>query len=202
MRPTRVDMPVATTIARALPLVTVQLLNAIFSGVSFSPSSWPPPPLFSFSVSLLLPLASALAEPEVFVKVPPVPPVPPPLVFLLLLCFPDLVPFFIRANLATSSGSPVRSISLTLRSSLEKRRTSAGQMSPTARRTISPRTMVVLDILCSSPSRMTRALGWASLESASSAPAAEFSVNAPMEALMMTMTKIAMPSISVKVSQR
>mmetsp|Transcript_27811 Transcript_27811/g.57617 ORF Transcript_27811/g.57617 Transcript_27811/m.57617 type:complete len:233 (+) Transcript_27811:875-1573(+) len=73
------------------------------------------------------------------------------------------------AAFATSSDSPVKGISSTLRSSASSRRMSAGTTSPTPRMTMSPRTMALLLTCSSTPSRHTMASGCDILESASSA---------------------------------
>mmetsp|Transcript_5337 Transcript_5337/g.12637 ORF Transcript_5337/g.12637 Transcript_5337/m.12637 type:complete len:248 (+) Transcript_5337:2101-2844(+) len=57
--------------------------------------------------------------------------------------------------LVTSSGSPVKAISLTLKSLASKRRRSAGTTSPTPRTTMSPATTVGTAIWTSLPSRST-----------------------------------------------
>mmetsp|Transcript_19000 Transcript_19000/g.42742 ORF Transcript_19000/g.42742 Transcript_19000/m.42742 type:complete len:250 (-) Transcript_19000:435-1184(-) len=94
----------------------------------------------------------------------------------------------------TSSGSPVNGISLTFKSEASKRRTSAGTMSPTPKRTISPGTIVLLFGSTSFPSRISLAEGEDIFESFSSASLAEFSVTAAMPALRMTIRKMARPS--------
>ena len=87
-------------------------------------------------------------------------------------------------DLATSSGSPVRSISFTRRSLALTQRTSAGTTSPVPSLTMSPRTRSLDSTCTSSPPLMTVEMGDWSEESASSASLALFSVTAAMVALM------------------
>ena len=84
------------------------------------------------------------------------------------------------AFFCTSSGSPVNNISFTLRSSELNKRTSAGTISPVISNTISPATNSLLGTSISTPSRITFEFGWLNDANASSAPAAEFSVYAPI----------------------
>mmetsp|Transcript_17469 Transcript_17469/g.56657 ORF Transcript_17469/g.56657 Transcript_17469/m.56657 type:complete len:210 (-) Transcript_17469:770-1399(-) len=103
--------------------------------------------------------------------------------------------FFLTLSLLeTSSDSPVRSISLTLRSVAKMRRLSAGTTSPVLRTMMSPRTMSEEGISTSSPSRMTVEMGDDRAERASRAPFAEFSVRAATMALRKTMMAMAMES--------
>mmetsp|Transcript_73306 Transcript_73306/g.131999 ORF Transcript_73306/g.131999 Transcript_73306/m.131999 type:complete len:210 (-) Transcript_73306:268-897(-) len=95
------------------------------------------------------------------------------------------------ATLATSSDSPVKGISSTLRSEASSSRRSAGATSPVPRTTMSPRTIVLLATTSSLPSRRTVASGCVMLDSASRALPAEFSVAAAMPALRITMTRMA-----------
>mmetsp|Transcript_72586 Transcript_72586/g.210077 ORF Transcript_72586/g.210077 Transcript_72586/m.210077 type:complete len:272 (-) Transcript_72586:152-967(-) len=92
---------------------------------------------------------------------------------------------------ATSSGSPVRAISLTLRSSESDKRRSAGTTSPVPRTTRSPRTTLRVSTLTSTPLRITEIAGCDILDKASRASPALNSVHAAIPALMMTMMKIA-----------
>mmetsp|Transcript_9495 Transcript_9495/g.34544 ORF Transcript_9495/g.34544 Transcript_9495/m.34544 type:complete len:256 (+) Transcript_9495:2290-3057(+) len=66
---------------------------------------------------------------------------------------------FTLVDLATSSGSPVRSISFTRRSFAVMQRTSAGTTSPVPSLTRSPRTMSLDSTLISSPSRINVEIG-------------------------------------------
>ena len=96
--------------------------------------------------------------------------------------------------LATSSGSPVRSISLTRKSLALMQRQSAGTTSPVPSLTTSPRTMFLDSMETSSPSRMTVHMGDWREERASSASLALFSVTAAMVALIRMMMVMAMES--------
>mmetsp|Transcript_516 Transcript_516/g.1994 ORF Transcript_516/g.1994 Transcript_516/m.1994 type:complete len:290 (-) Transcript_516:552-1421(-) len=102
---------------------------------------------------------------------------------------------FTLVDLATSSGSPVRSISLTRKSLALTHRTSAGTTSPVPSLTMSPRTRSLDSTCTSSPPLMTLEMGDWSEESASSASLALFSVTAAMVALMSTMIMMAMESM-------
>mmetsp|Transcript_60044 Transcript_60044/g.168294 ORF Transcript_60044/g.168294 Transcript_60044/m.168294 type:complete len:200 (+) Transcript_60044:58-657(+) len=93
--------------------------------------------------------------------------------------------------LATSSGSPVRAISLTFRSSESQRRKSAGTTSPVPRTTRSPRTMCGTSTFTSLPSRTTKMEGCDIADKASRASPAWCSVHAAIPALIRTMMKIA-----------
>mmetsp|Transcript_12110 Transcript_12110/g.29323 ORF Transcript_12110/g.29323 Transcript_12110/m.29323 type:complete len:313 (+) Transcript_12110:2473-3411(+) len=145
MEPTRVRIPVATTMPTAAPALTSQLEKAMLSAVSFSAA----PGTRGFT----------------------------------------LVP------LATSSGSPVSSISFTRRSFALSMRMSAGTTSPVPSLTISPRTRSLESTCTSCPSRMALVVGDCSDDSASSASLALFSVTAAMVALMSTMMVMAMESM-------
>mmetsp|Transcript_27570 Transcript_27570/g.84571 ORF Transcript_27570/g.84571 Transcript_27570/m.84571 type:complete len:435 (-) Transcript_27570:9-1313(-) len=97
--------------------------------------------------------------------------------------------------LDTSSDSPVKSISLTLRSEDVMMRASAGTTSPVVKTTMSPRTMSADGISTSSPSRTTVEIGDDSALRASSAPFAEFSVSAANMAFKKTMIVMAIESM-------
>mmetsp|Transcript_41736 Transcript_41736/g.94789 ORF Transcript_41736/g.94789 Transcript_41736/m.94789 type:complete len:237 (+) Transcript_41736:341-1051(+) len=99
------------------------------------------------------------------------------------------------AFFGTSSGSPVRGISLTLKSEATSNRTSAGTTSPTPSTTRSPGTIWSLLIGLIFPSLTMLASGAVIFDSFSRASFAEFSVTAAMPAFRMTMMKMAMPSM-------
>jgi hypothetical protein len=96
---------------------------------------------------------------------------------------------------ATSSGSPVRSISFTRKSLVWMLRMSAGTTSPVLSFTMSPGTMSRELTSTSWPSRMTTEMGDCKEESASRASLALFSVTAAMVALMRTMIEMAIESM-------
>mmetsp|Transcript_4308 Transcript_4308/g.10426 ORF Transcript_4308/g.10426 Transcript_4308/m.10426 type:complete len:307 (+) Transcript_4308:3577-4497(+) len=102
--------------------------------------------------------------------------------------------FFTLVFLATSSGSPVRSISLTRRSLALTMRRSAGTTSPVPSFTTSPGTRFTESTWTSSPPRITVVMGDCSEDSASRASFALFSVTAAIVALIITMMKMAMAS--------
>mmetsp|Transcript_69054 Transcript_69054/g.192227 ORF Transcript_69054/g.192227 Transcript_69054/m.192227 type:complete len:248 (+) Transcript_69054:1181-1924(+) len=102
---------------------------------------------------------------------------------------------FFFANFATSSGSPVRHISLTFKSSASYRRMSAGTTSPVPKSTMSPDTSVVVSILSSTPPRSTETVACDIFDNASRASPALFSVYAAIPAFRSTSTTIALPVV-------
>mmetsp|Transcript_69052 Transcript_69052/g.192215 ORF Transcript_69052/g.192215 Transcript_69052/m.192215 type:complete len:299 (-) Transcript_69052:321-1217(-) len=83
---------------------------------------------------------------------------------------------FFFANFGTSSGSPVRHISATFKSSATNRRMSAGTTSPVPNNTMSPATNVVVSTLSSAPSRMREIVACDIFDNASKASPALLSV--------------------------
>lgn len=99
------------------------------------------------------------------------------------------------ASFSEGTDSPVREASWTLRFAASTRRRSAGTMSPSRRKTMSPGTSSLAGRMLSSPSRRTRAVGARMFRRASREDWAFFSWTMPMTALTTTMVPMTMASV-------
>ena len=94
------------------------------------------------------------------------------------------------ASFSDGTDSPVSADSSDFRPALCSRRASAGTKSPASSRMMSPGTSDAASMICSVPSRSTRACGADMLLSASSAFSALLSCSMPMTAFRMTISRI------------
>ena len=97
---------------------------------------------------------------------------------------------------STSCDSPVNAASCIFRLCTSSKRISAGTICPASNNTLSPGTNSCAGITLIFPSRITVALGAAILRNASTAFSARYSCTKPMMALMITISKIIIVSVT------
>mmetsp|Transcript_18622 Transcript_18622/g.32610 ORF Transcript_18622/g.32610 Transcript_18622/m.32610 type:complete len:269 (+) Transcript_18622:2455-3261(+) len=194
-------MKMQMTMAR-IPIRAPSFSRFFCSGVWFADVSGKPH-MFVFLPPSSPAMSCAMRPIRVLIPVSVTMPLPAPLVTLQLekamfsgSNFSSPPSFFFFFDVfATSSGSPVSAISLTLKSEASNKRVSAGITSPTPSTTTSPRTTLDTGISVSRPSRITVAFSCCICERASSASPALCSVQAAMPALISTMIAMATPVV-------